>query len=553
MEQQDILQILVEQDYITAENAEEAKTQAARQNSTPIEYLLRQELLDETTLGRAMAEHYHTTYTDLSARSPSAEVLAMIPETEARRLRLVFVEENQDGSLRLASDSLQEPTLAEEAQKLFPGKELHLTYASPQQIDLYLTRYQKELNTRFAEIVKHDRRVAPELFDEIIRDALSYNASDVHFEPARDATVIRFRIDGVLQHAGTISREHYESVLNRMKIQSNLRTDEHFLPQDGAIRFERKNENAAPIDLRLSIVPTLEGEKAVIRILAEYIQSLSFEALGFSAHHRELLARASAKPFGMILTVGPTGSGKTTTLYALLRQLNTPEINITTIEDPVEYRMAGTNQIQVNPKTDLTFARGLRAVMRQDPNIILVGEIRDLETAETAVNAALTGHLMLSTFHANNAASAIPRLLDMQVEPFLLASTLELLVAQRLARRICEACRVSYEASRAELEKYFDSSEGGAKKYFPEAKVTLYRAKGCATCNGSGYKGRVSIVEMIEATPELKELIGKRPSAGAIEELSTKQGNKTLFEDGLEKARAGITTIEEVVRVAPAR
>ncbi len=447
METESLLDLLTKQSYISQEHAALARKFESEKRGIALEYLLQEGILDRPTLGSALAEKFGTTFTDLEARSPSVADLAKIPEDLARAHHVAFVSESE-GEVRVATDVPDAPGLAEALQKQFEGKKVHITFGFAEPIDAVLAHYQKELNTRFAEIVKTSRRIAPELFDEIIKDALTYHASDVHFEPGVENALIRFRIDGMLRNAGSISREYYENVLNRMKIQSNLRTDEHFAPQDGAIRF---TANGSPIDLRLSIVPTLEGEKAVIRILAEYVQGLTFDALGFSTKHIAQFERASKKPFGMILTVGPTGSGKTTTLYALIRRLNTPEANITTIEDPVEYRMDGANQIQVNPKTDLTFAKGLRAVMRQDPNVILVGEIRDQETVETAVNAALTGHLLLSTFHANDAATTIPRLLEMGTEAFLLASTLELIVAQRLARRICEVCRVSYQITKSAL------------------------------------------------------------------------------------------------------
>jgi type IV pilus assembly protein PilB len=542
METESLLSMLLSQSYITEENADAARTFDKEGRGTALEYLLRENILDRSTLGSALAEKFSTTFTDLEARSPSPDLLLKIPEELARAYHVICVEELPD-AVRVATDTPDSTKLLAELASLFPGKKLQVTFAFPEPIDAILAHYQKELNTRFADIVANSKRIAPELFDEIIKDALTYRASDIHFEPGVQTTTIRFRIDGMLRNAGSISREYYENVLNRMKIQSNLRTDEHFAPQDGAIRF---STGTTPIDLRLSIVPTIEGEKSVIRILAQYVQGLTFDSLGFSARHIQQFEHASKKPFGMILTVGPTGSGKTTTLYALIKNLNTPEANITTIEDPVEYRMDGTNQIQVNPKTDLTFAKGLRAVMRQDPNVILVGEIRDKETAETAVNAALTGHLLLSTFHANDAATTIPRLLEMGIESFLLASTLELIVAQRLARRMCQVCRESYQISKSALEKQYPGLEG----YFTEKEITLYKSKGCASCNGSGYKGRISIVEMIEGSVALKTLIGTSPSASAIRALTRAEGSSSLFEDGLDKARQGITTLEEVFRVA---
>lgn len=323
-----------------------------------------------------------------------------------------------------------------------------------------------------------------------------------------------------------------------------MRIDEHFAAQDGSMRFE-KGETV--FDLRTSIVPTVEGEKIVLRILAAYVQGFGLSNLGMSEAHQRILAEVAQKPFGMILVTGPTGSGKTTTLYAVLKLLHHPDVNITTIEDPVEYKVIGINQIQVNPQTNLTFAKGLRSIVRQDPDIILVGEIRDEETAEIAVNAALTGHLLLSTFHANDAATAIPRLLDMKVEPFLLASTIEVIIAQRLVRKICITCRYSISSTSKKIGEAFP----GAKDFFQEKKITLYAGKGCDACGHTGYQGRAAIFEFIRVTPDLQDLILNNPSTKEIWKLAKAQGSKTVFEDGIEKVRNGTTTLEELVRVAP--
>lgn len=540
--------ILVDQNYITAADVEAGAAFEAANKGSFSDYLYQEGVMNKSMMGMAVAEYYGLTYSDLEARSPSNEDLVRIPEEIARTYRAVFVKERapvgkDKGEVVIATDNPKADGLEAAIQKIFPGKKITVTYTFGQNLDFMLSHYSKKLETRFSEIIKKEQRIAPEILDEIIKDALTYQASDIHFEPQGDKMYIRFRIDGVLQLAGVISKEFYERVLNRIKIQANLRTDEHFAPQDGAIRFVARE---TPIDLRVSIVPTLDGEKVVIRILAEYVRGLSFAELGYNEEHVEMFESASRKPFGMILVSGPTGSGKTTTLYGLLKRLNTPQVNVTTIEDPVEYRMAGANQLQVNPKTGLTFAKGLRAIVRQDPNIILVGEIRDGETAETAVNAALTGHLLLSTFHANDAATCIPRLLEMGVEPFLLASTLELLVAQRLVRRICETCRYSYTEKVANLKKLLPT----AKDYFGMNDLTLYRGKGCAACSGTGYKGRTSIVEMIAVTPAIKDLTNTRPSAAQIWEAARATGTRSLFEDGIDKVKTGVTTLEEVLRVA---
>lgn len=411
-------------------------------------------------------------------------------------------------------------------------------------IDKAFLHYQKTLDTRFSKIIESGQHVASEILQQIFEDAYIYQASDVHFEPYPKYVVVRFRIDGVLHEAGAIPKKHYENILNRIKVQSRLRIDEHFAAQDGSMRFEK---GGMFFDLRTSIVPTIEGEKVVLRMIANHVQGFDMSNLGMSSKHQKMLEEVARKPFGMILVTGPTGSGKTTTLYGLLKLLHGPEVNITTIEDPVEYKFVGINQIQVNPQMNLTFAKSLRSIVRQDPDVILVGEIRDEETAEIAVNAALTGHLLLSTFHANDAASTFPRLLDMKVEPSLLASTIEVVIAQRLVRRICSSCRHSVKFTKKEIAEKFS----GAEKFFQNEEITLYAGKGCSACGGTGYQGRAAIFEFIRATPELKNLILKNPSTKEISALAKKQGSESLFEDGIEKVKNGTTTLEELVRVSP--
>lgn len=302
------------------------------------------------------------------------------------------------------------------------------------------------------------------------------------------------------------------------------------------------------VNVRVSIAPTIDGEKIALRILPEYSGNFSVDALGLTSEDSAILNDAAKKPFGMVLVTGPTGSGKTTTLYAYLRTLNTADVNITTIEDPVEYKIEGINQMQTNEATDLTFARGLRSIVRQDPDIVLVGEIRDRETAEVAINAALTGHLLFSTFHSNDAATTIPRLLDIGIEPFLLGSTLELIVAQRLVRTICANCRGSYTLAKPD----FQASLPKVATFFKDdQQVTLYRGTGCNSCHQTGYRGRTALFELIRNTPHMQELIATLPSRADIWKLAKQQGSRSLFEDGLSKVREGITTIEELLRVAP--
>ena len=427
--------------------------------------------------------------------------------------------------------------------KPFSGT-IKLVYAPKNSIEAGFSYYRKPLSTRFQSLIEGQTKIAPEILNEIFDDAMTLRASDIHFEPQEGDVVIRFRVDGVMHEAGRLPKQFYEGIVNRIKIEANLRIDEHYAAQDGAIRYHSK---AGTMDVRVSIVPIVDGEKVVMRLLSEYVRTLTLADLGFSDSYREILERAAHKPFGMILTTGPTGAGKSTTLYGLLKMRNRPDVNISTIEDPVEYKIPGINHIQVNAASDLTFAKGLRALVRQDPDIILVGEIRDAETASIAVNAALTGHLLFSTLHANDSGTAIPRLIEMGVEPFLLASTLEVIVAQRLARRICPHCRFSYSVEPTDARQLFV----GAESYFPANEpIVLYRGKGCTSCGNTGYRGRVGIYELLEVTPAIEDLIVKRASSTEIMSKARGAGMHYLFEDGLEKVKAGLTTIEELLRIA---
>ncbi len=530
-----IARALADENYLSASAIEEARARAKRQKRPFIDFILEEGVLTRDLLGQAIAELFGVPYSHLSSHPPAPENLNRLPGDIATRFRYLFMEE-KDGTVTLATDDPKRAVPAEIKKIFAAAKKIACAYALPQELSDALRAYDKKskLSSNFLAILTEKRGGAPEALDEIFRDALSYHASDIHLEPQEQHVLIRFRIDGVLQELGSFPKDSYENILNRIKVQAHLRTDEHFSAQDGSLR---QPIGDTTINLRISIIPTLDGEKVVMRLLTEYVRGFTLSDLGLSERHQKMLLEAANKPFGMILVVGPTGSGKTTTLYALLKHLHQPDINITTIEDPVEYKIPGVNHIQVNTQTNLTFAKGLRSIVRQDPDIIFLGEIRDTESAEIAVNAALTGHLLLSTFHANDAATAIPRLLDMGIERFLLSSTLQLVIAQSLVRRICEQCRVSTTESDPALQKLLKNA-------------TLYRGKGCASCAQTGYRGRVAIYEFIRNTPSLQELILKNPSTKEVWDLARSEGALSLFEDGVEKVKAGLTTMEEVVRVA---
>lgn len=382
-----------------------------------------------------------------------------------------------------------------------------------------------------------------QLVDLFVEYAYGARASDIHIEPAPDQLRVRYRVDGLLYDVfGDIKlkKELHPEVVSRIKVLSGLRTDEHLLPQDG--RFKVKLNDFGDVDVRVSIIPTYYGENAILRVLAE-TQNYGLADMGFSEKDLAKINHAISKPYGMVLTSGPTGSGKTTTLYTALKQVNKPDVSIITIEDPIEYSLPGTTQIQTNAQVGLTFATGLRSILRQDPNIIMVGEIRDEETASIAVNAALTGHLVLSTLHTNDSATAFPRLLDMGVPSFLVASTVNIAIGQRLVRMLCQKCKTERILSEEEIKSLREM----IASFDPENKV--YQSKGCAECNGVGYKGRLCILEVLDVNEEVRKLIMARASAQEIKAAAIRGGMTTMVEDALIKVSKGLTSIEEVIRV----
>lgn len=540
-EDADILDVLVEQDYISAEDRDTARTEAQQSNVSVVDLLLQKELATRQIIGEAMAEHYGVKFAEFNAESLPTQYLSFVPHALAKRYRL-FVVDKEDTHLTVATDRperLDKITLG----NIFRNYTTEIVYTLPEVVDAALQKSTEDIENRFHKIIEGGGDIAPNVIEELLQEALRQEASDIHIEPKEDEACIRFRIDGMLQEVTCIDTDTHEQIVRVVKLRADLDTDITAEPQDGTIRIDK---NEKPVDLRISIVPLINGEKVVIRILSEYISGLSFAELGLSERDQSAIEKVAQNPFGMILTVGPTGSGKTTTLYSILRLKNTVSSNIMTIEDPVEYKIPGVNHMNVDPKRNVTFARGLRSIVRQDPDIMLVGEIRDEETAEIAANAALTGHLVLSSFHANDAATAFPRLIDMGIEPFLLSSTLEMVVGQRLVRRLCTTCRYSTTTTQADLRQ--DNPE--AADYFPEGKFDLYQSKGCEECNHTGYRGRVAIFEIIYSTPEMQRLVLTNPTSAEVWELARSEGAHTLFEDGIEKVKVGITSLEEVMRVA---
>ena len=380
------------------------------------------------------------------------------------------------------------------------------------------------------------------LVEALIADAHELRASDIHLDPQEGGLRVRYRVDGVLQESGQLPGDVRSEIITRIKILSGLRTDEHQAAQDGRFRVNPSNPGA--IDVRVSIAPTYYGENAVMRLLSDKAEEFSLDSLGFSGRDQKKIRRALTSPYGMILATGPTGSGKTTTLYTLLKILNTKEVSIVTIEDPIEYAVGGIEQIQVNARTGLNFANGLRSILRQDPNIIMVGEIRDAETAGISVNTALTGHLILSSLHTNSAATTLPRLLDLRIEPYLIASTVNLAIGQRLVRKICTDCRKPLsltETERKSLAGVIPASLLRGKKF--------YRGKGCEKCAHTGFRGRIGLYEVLPVDAAIREAILRKATAEEINDLAIKQGMAPMLHDGVEKAAAGQTTIQEVLRI----
>jgi type IV pilus assembly protein PilB len=441
-------------------------------------------------------------------------------------------------------------------------------------MEAVLKQYKKSLQAEFGDIIKKNARevsagedlekVAQDLpiikiVDTLLKHAIFQSASDIHIEPDEKEVRVRYRIDGILHDAMILPSQILSGIVARIKVLSNLKLDEHRIPQDGRFKIE---EDGKKISFRVSTIPVFRGEKIVMRILDESTKGLTLEKMGLWGDSLEIIHRSIKKPNGMILVTGPTGSGKTTTLYTILDILNTPEVNIATIEDPIEYQMPRINQTQVNPKVGMTFAIGLRALLRQDPDIIMVGEIRDKETIQIALNASMTGHLVLSTLHTNSAAAAIPRMVDMQAEKFLIASTVSVIIAQRLVRKICPDCRKEYKLSKEqlddfkknvnleELDKIIEKSDlPGIKNIKKVEDVSFYKGTGCDRCGGEGYRGRVGIYEVLEVTEAIQKVILANSTADEIEKVAKSEGMHNMMTDGIIKAIQGITTIEEVMRV----
>jgi len=516
--------------------------------------LLENDLITDENLGKLLADMLELPFIRLEQVSIPKEVLQILPEVVAKNQKaVVFALDDKGAKMAMVNPGNKE-FIDLMAKKI--GEKVKVYLATPRDIEAALSWYKKDLQKSFDELMVEKVEAvqkgtggeipAIEIVNLLVEYAHDNRASDVHIEPRRKLAEVRFRIDGVLHDVLNLPLDVFDQVVTRIKVASKLRTDEHMAAQDGKMQVETASEE---LDIRVSVVPLVHGEKVVMRLLSSKSRQFGLADLGLSEEDLNKIKDGFMRPYGMVLVTGPTGSGKTTSIYAILKILNSRDVNIATIEDPVEYDIEGINQIQVNPKAGLTFASGLRSILRQDPNVIFVGEIRDEETADISVNSAMTGHLVLSTLHTNDAATTLPRLIEMKIEPYIVASTVNVITAQRLVRKICEKCRVSTEISMGDLQKKFPAAV--LAKHFGKnlKKVRVYIGKGCPVCHKTGYAGRIGIYEVLVVSEDIKELIMAKADAGTIQKKAVAEGMNLLWEDGLEKVREGITTLDEVLRV----
>jgi type IV pilus assembly protein PilB len=573
----------------TKEQISTLKEEGARSRRPLQDLVIHNNLMTEQTLAEAFADYTNIPYILIDPRDIKAEVLNKIPERIARQYNAVLFKIDDDGVMHLAMDDPDDVQAVSFIEKEI-GENTKIYIATHDNIMECLENYRGDVNKELNEVIdiqREDQDAADQIANEsdiaedspiaqtinlLLEYAIRSSASDIHIEPREDYVQIRYRIDGVLKEVNRLPRNVIGALTSRIKILSNLKIDERRVPQDGRFKIKVAGKQYA---LRVSTLPIADGEKVVMRILDESNQAVTLKDLGYWGHSLDVINEALTEPNGMVLVTGPTGSGKSTSLFSVLTLLNTPDVNISTIEDPVEYKIPGVNQTQTNAKAGMTFASGLRALLRQDPNIIMVGEIRDGETANLGVQAALTGHLVFSTLHTNNAATTLPRLLDMGIEPFLIASTVKAVVGQRLVRRLCMTCRQSYTPDKNEIdavirlfhlptdknfsyihtleEQAIAQSVGGAtpESTTKDTITTLWKATqgGCDECSHTGYKGRIGIYEVLGNTIPIQKLIIGNATSNQIQETAISEGMVTMQTDGLIKALRGNTTVEEVLRV----
>ena len=566
---------------IDQEKLEVAYQEAEKQKKQLGDILIAKKLIKKLELRKLYAYILGIPFIDISQKIIPLEILQIIPEPIAKKYKIVAFEK-KDRELKVAMLNPEDIQTIDFIRKK-TGLKIISCLTNEESIKAALKFYGKSLKAEFGDIIdKNAAEITPQkegeesgeelekiaqdlpvirIVDTLIKHAILQSASDIHIEPGEKEVRVRYRIDGILHDAMTLPKQIKEGLTARIKVLSNLKLDEHRIPQDGRFKIEKEN---LKISFRVSILPVFDGEKIVMRLLNESAKGLTLELMGMLGEGLEVVHKEITRPNGMILVTGPTGSGKTTTLYTIMDLLNTPEVNISTVEDPIEYRMPRINQTQIHSKVGLTFAAGLRSLLRQDPDIIMVGEIRDKETMEMAIQSAMTGHLVLSTLHTNSAAATLPRLIDMGAEPFLIASTVNVIIAQRLVRKLCDNCKKEYKLSTKELETLKESyamdeiltvlkkDELVSKKLKDKKdwkEVTLYKAVGCERCHQEGYHGRSGIFEVLEVDEEIKKMIAQKSSSEEIEKKAREKGMFTMAEDGFLKATMGVTSVEEILRV----
>jgi len=557
--------LLVESEAVSPEKFESAKEEARRNDQEITDVLIGRGDIPEYYLVELLGKYFDVPAVNLMTLQIPKEIVEFIPEAYAKSEHVIAFDYNKKkGLIKVAMiDPADYNAINFLASKLSAKIEPYIT--TMESLRYGLRHYKERIGADFNEIIQENVQKAISvsgeadlaklaeavpiiaILDSILEHAAQLNASDIHFEPLPRELLVRYRIDGVLHEILSLPKPVDPILVARVKVLANLQIDEHRIPQDGRFRFDL--ETGGNVDIRVNIMPVMNGEKVEMRLLKSAAKPLTMEELGVSKEASGIIKKEITKPHGMILVTGPTGHGKTTTLYAILHILNTPRVNITTIEDPIEYEITRVNQTQVNAKAGITFANGLRSLLRQNPDIIMVGEIRDNETVDISIHAALTGHLVLSSLHTNDAPSALPRLLDMGAPAFLLASTVNLVVAQRLVRRICESC-IESSTITPEIERLIRAQLALSNEHHIKAiPKILYKGRGCNVCGGSGFRGQIGIFEVFMVSENIRQLLLRLAPVSEIRSKAIEEGMITMFEDGLKKVERGITTIEEILRV----
>ena len=587
--------LLVKSKKVTQEDLDKLAEQEKQEKKPLQDLAVKNNLVSEKDLTKLYAEEIDIPFVEVDAKEVKKEVLKKIPEHIARQYKVALIAVDSKGVSSIAMEDPDDVQAVDFLRKQL-GMQVKISIATKTNIAQILDQYRGNIGTEITNVIAtqdteegDDEEVSEEDLAEdspiaqtvnlIIEYAIKSSASDIHIEPREGYVSVRYRIDGVLREANKLPKKVMAALISRIKILANLKIDERRAPQDGRIKVQ---VNGQVFALRVSTLPIMDGEKVVMRILNESSKAATLEELGYWGHSLDTVNKAIVQPYGMILVTGPTGSGKSTSLFSVLSMLNKPDINISTVEDPVEYRIPGTNQTQVNPVAGMTFVNGLRALLRQDPNIIMVGEIRDGETAGLAVQAALTGHLVFSTLHTNNAATCLPRLLDMGIEPFLIASTVRAVIGQRLVRRLCPDCKESYapdKAVLAQINDTFGTDTAAKMKQVHELEQTalkggigknskedsdwnklsstestinrLWKAHdgGCENCAHQGYRGRMGVYEVLDNNVAVQKMIVSNATSDTIQNQAIEDGMVTMQMDGFIKALRGTTTIEEILRV----